>query len=256
GRIPHTPAKTTVVITARSDRADAVRAQPRRCLSKVHAVTRVGPNQDTPVTCDQIIRSSIQGQRCLAKKQLQNLRGGGASCGRNGSGRAAAIRRRTRRKLGVADPNGNLVDMKPEYFGDDLRQHCANSGPDVLHARQNFDRTVAHDANFAGTIGLYIGAPERLRNSKTPLYRSGVGARCMPSRPADPLGTDAPLLAPNWAQIDPVAQRKRVDGKPLGHLVNCLFNRPGARGVTRPAHRAAWAGVDEHVMLRSLEVGA
>ena len=134
------------------------------------------------------LRRRIQGQRASRKSSLQHPQGGGAGRRRDGGGRAAAIGRRAGRKFGVADPNGDLVEMKSEHFGDDLGQHRADSGSDILHARQNFDRTVAHDANFAGTIGLHIGAPQRLRDSKTALYRPGSapGAclRCQPIRSA------------------------------------------------------------------------
>ena len=145
---------------------------------------------------------------------------------------------------------------KREFLGHHLRQHGADAGADVLHARQHLDRAVAQHAHLAGRVGLHVGAPHRLRHADAALDRAGIGAGRMAALPADARGAEAPLLAPDRARVDAVAQGQRIEAEPVGEFVDRLLHGEGARRVTGTAHRPAATGVDEHVVLRDREIGA
>ena len=150
----------------------------------------------------------------------------------------------------MVGPAGNSVSpmrtvisfgTQTQDFGDGLRQHGADAGADVLHARQHLDRAVAHHAHFAGRVGLHIGAPERLRDAEAALHRAGIGAGRVPALPADPLGAETPLLAPHRARIDAVAQDERIDAELFGQFVDRLFEPKAAGRIAGRAHGAARA---------------
>ena len=72
--------------------------------------------------------------------------------------------------------------LEAEFFRDDLRQHRADAGADVLHARQDLDRAIAQHAHLAGRIGLHISAQRhqrrcrgrRVHHGATVLIENGV----------------------------------------------------------------------------------
>ena len=74
--------------------------------------------------------------------------------------------------------------------------------------------------------------------------------------PADAFGADPPFLTTHRAWVDPVAQRERIEPELLRQFVDRLFHAEGAGRIAGSAHRAARAGVDEHVVLRRLEIRA
>ena len=145
---------------------------------------------------------------------------------------------------------------QPELFRDDLREHGADAGADVLHARQDLDRAVAQQAHFAGCVGLHIGAPQRLRHADAALDRAGIRARRMTAAPADPFGAAAAFLAPHRARIDAIAQHQRIDRQLFRQFIDDLFERERAWRIARAAHRAAGAGIDEDVVLLDIEIRA
>ena len=144
---------------------------------EAHAAARVVADQDSSVARDEVLGGGIERKPCFAQQRLQDAPGSGARRRRDRGGRAAAVRRRPRRKLGIADAHRDLLGAKPENFGDGLRHDRAGAGADVLHAREHLDRAVAHHAHLAGRIDLHIGHPERLRYAKAALYRTRIGAR-------------------------------------------------------------------------------
>ena len=156
-------------------------------------------------------------------------------------------------KIGVADPHGDVLGPQAELLGDDLRQHRADAGAEVLHARQHLHRAVAQHAHFAGRVGLHIGAPQRLRHADAALDRPGIGAGLVTPLPADALRADPALLAPHRARIDAVAQHQRIEAELVRQFVDRLLHGERARRVAGSAHRRTAAGVDEHVVLRGRE---
>ena len=175
----------------------------------------------------------------VSNKLREYLAGGVARGRRDRRSRHASVRRRTRRKFGVADAQRDVLGRKPQLFGDHLREHGRDAGADVLHARQNLDRSVAQDAHLAGGVQLHVRAPVRLRHADPALHRrlrSAPGA-CRCDQPIR-CGADAPLLAPHGLAIDPVAQGERIHAELLGQLVDHLLEREGARNVAGRAHRA------------------
>ena len=210
--------------------------------------------RDSSVTRDQVLGGGIERKPCFAQQRLQDAPGSGARRRRDRSGGAAAVRRRPRWKLGIADAHRDILGAKPENFGDGLRQDGSGAGADVLHAREHFDRAVAHHAHLTGRINLHIGHPQRLRYAKAAFHGTRIRARGMPAPPADAFGPDAPLFTPHRTRIDALAQDQRVNGKPFGQFVDRLLESESAGRVARCAHRTARPGIDEHVVLCALEI--
>ena len=97
-------------------------------------------------------------------------------------------------------------------------------------------------------------APQRLRHANAAPDRAGIGARRMTPRPADLFRADSPLLAPDGARIDPLAQRQRIHSQPFGEFVDRHLHAPGARRVSGAAHGGSGPGVGEDVVLRRFKV--
>jgi hypothetical protein len=95
-----------------------------------------------------------------------------------------------------------------------------------------------------------------LCDSKTALDGTGVCAGRVPAIPFRTFGSDPALFTPNGAGIDRVAQSQRIELQPLGKFVDGLFQRECSGRIPRSPHRRTWPGVDENVILRTLEVRA
>ena len=206
------------------------------------------------------VRSSgrdVQRQRRLPIEGLQDApRGGAGRRGDRGGGPAAIAR---------AGPEGNSVSPMRTVM---------SSGRSPKTSATVWATTVPTPVPISCTLDSASTEPSRITRTSqaesvctlaphsdcaTPrprLHRAGVGARRVAPAPADPLGADAPLLAPDGARIDAVAQRQRVDRQLLGQFVDRLFEPERARRVAGSAHRAARSGVDEDVVLRGFEVRA
>ena len=93
-----------------------------------------------------------------------------------------------------------------------------------------------------------------MRNANAALDRAGIPARGMTSRPADFLRPDPPLLTPDGARIDTIAQRQGIHSQALGELVDRHLHAPGARRVSWTAHGGSGPGVGEDIELRRCKV--
>ena len=147
------------------------------------------------------------------------------------------MRRRTRGEVGVTDADDDVFGMQSEHLGDHLGEHGSNARPDILHAGQHLNRTIAQHANFAGGINLYVGRPDRLRHANTAFDGTGIGPGDMPVLPTDLFGTDAALFASSRTWVDAVSQRHGIESQALRQLVDCLFHAEGSWGITRTPHR-------------------
>src|SRR5208337_843187 len=97
-------------------------------------------------------------------------------------------------------------------------------------------------------------APERLRHADAALDRAGIRARRMAPRPADLFRADSPLLTSDGVWIDTLTQREGIHSQTLGEFVDRRLRAPGARRVSRTAHRGSWPGIGEDVVLRRCKV--
>src|SRR5271165_7553121 len=77
----------------------------------------------------------------------------------------------------------------------------------------------------------------------------------MATRPSEPLGADAPLLAPDRARIDALPQGERIKRQTFGEFVERRLQAPGAGRVAGAAHGASRPRVGEDVILRGFEIG-
>src|SRR5208283_6042624 len=108
------PAKSGIIVAARSNRADAIGAQTGGGFPETDAAARIVANQDSSVARDQVLGGGIERKPCFAQQRLQDAPSSGARRRRDRGGRAAAVRGRPRRKLGIADAHRNFLGAKPE----------------------------------------------------------------------------------------------------------------------------------------------
>ena len=168
----------------------------------------------------------------------------------------AAPGRRACGKFGIADMHRDVARLEPEFLRDHLCQDRSDAGAEILHARQDQHRAVALEPHLTGCIGIYVGAPQRLRHADAALDRARIGGRLVALFPVYALRADPAFLAAHRARVDALAQCQRIDAELVGQLIDRLLHGEGAGRVAGSAHRRAAAGVDEHVVLRGGEVRA
>ena len=203
-------------------------------------------------------RRSRQHRRRLAQQHRQHPPRGGARRRRDRGGGPAAVRRRARRetrcrrcaRVIVLGRAGRAPRRRPAPAPCRCRCRCPARWTAPRPSRRACTRTsqAALICTLAPQIDCAMPRPRLTGPASAP------GA--MPPLPADALRAEAPFLAPHRARVDAVAQCQRIEAELLGQFVDRLLQRERARRVARPAHRAAGAGIDEHVVLRGFEVGA
>src|SRR5208282_6473485 len=118
--VAHAPPKPGIIVAARSDRADAIGAQPGGSLGETDAAARVVADQDFSAACEKVLRSRVERKPRLAQERLQHAPSSGARRRRDRRGRTAAVRGWAGRKFGVANAHRDLVGTKSKNLGDSL----------------------------------------------------------------------------------------------------------------------------------------
>src|SRR5207248_4926031 len=132
-------------------------------------------------------------------------------------GSHAAAGRRTDRMARVADAHPDVGGAHAQHLRHDLRRGGADAASDVGDTGAALDAAVAVDEDLRRRGRPVEVVPDPLREPDAALDRSGrsAGLSLPRFRPADPLGADAPLLAPREVRIVLVAKLERVDAELL-----------------------------------------
>ena len=72
---------------------------------------------------------------------------------------------------GVADLHGHVLGADAELLGDDHGERRARAGADVLHRREELDRSVLVQAHLARRVEVDEAPPDRLRHADAALDR-------------------------------------------------------------------------------------
>ena len=163
-----------------------LRAAHRFC--EAQRLRRRAPRVNAPRLEDNLIRRRIQNGRDALCEVARCAVSGVARRRRQRRGDAAAARRRTRRKPRIADMSADVFCAQAEFLRDDLREHRARPGADVLRAAERLDRAVAAHTHFA---------------------RSGLDARCTPTATAPSRRRASPDHGPTPAACDPSTRSAR-----------------------------------------------
>ncbi len=145
----------------------------------------------------------------------------------------------------------------PSLLGDHLREHRADAGADVLHAREHLDRAVAQDAHLARGVACCTFAPQKDCAMPRPRL-TGPGSAPGARRRLQPKRSAPTRRSSRRTGLGSMRSRSASGSMPsfsASSSIACSSAKaPGALPGARIAQPGP--GVDEHVGLRDGEVGA